>query len=57
VVRNNGSIEGVEVFQSPGHQSLTTATVELLHLGRTISFPSIIGEISTDSQNHHEGSA
>lgn len=39
VIRNNGSIEAVEVFQSSGHQSLDRAAVELLTLAAPFRFP------------------
>jgi len=39
VLRSNGSLEAVEVFQSSGHQSLDRAAVELLNLAAPFHFP------------------
>ena len=39
VLRGNGSIEAVEIFQSSGHQSLDRAAVELLNLAAPFHFP------------------
>jgi protein TonB len=39
VIRGDGSVEGVEVFQSSGHQSLDRAAVELLNLAAPFQFP------------------
>ena len=39
VLRSNGSIEAVEIFQSSGHQSLDRAAVELLNLAAPFHFP------------------
>jgi protein TonB len=39
VIRNNGSIEAIEVLQSSGHQSLDNAAVELLNLAAPFHFP------------------
>ena len=39
VLRSNGSIEAVEIYQSSGHQSLDRAAVELLNLAAPFHFP------------------
>lgn len=39
VIRNNGTIDAVEVFQSSGHQSLDKAAVDLLNLAAPFHFP------------------
>ena len=39
VLRSNGSLEAVEIFQSSGHQSLDRAAVELLNLAAPFHFP------------------
>ena len=39
VLRSNGSIEAIEIFQSSGHQSLDRAAVELLNLAAPFQFP------------------
>ena len=39
VLRSNGSIEAIEIFQSSGHQSLDRAAVELLSLAAPFHFP------------------
>ena len=39
VLRSNGSIEAIEIFQSSGHQSLDRAAVELLNLAAPFHFP------------------
>jgi periplasmic protein TonB len=39
LLRNNGSIEAVEIFQSSGHQSLDLAAVELLNLAAPFHLP------------------
>ena len=39
VLRSNGSLEAVEIFQSSGHQSLDRAAVELLNLAAPFQFP------------------
>ena len=39
VIRNDGTIEGVEVFQSSGHQILDRAAVDLLNLAAPFQFP------------------
>jgi periplasmic protein TonB len=39
VLRSNGSLEAVEIFQSSGHQSLDQAAVELLNLAAPFHFP------------------
>ena len=39
VLRSNGTIEAVEIYQSSGHQSLDRAAVELLNLAAPFHFP------------------
>lgn len=39
VIRNDGRIEGIEVFQSSGHESLDRAAIELLELAAPFHFP------------------
>ena len=39
VLRSNGNIEAVEIYQSSGHQSLDRAAVELLNLAAPFHFP------------------
>lgn len=39
VIRDDGNVEGVEVFQSSGHQSLDRAALELLQLAAPFHLP------------------
>jgi protein TonB len=39
VIRSNGAVETVEIFQSSGHQSLDRAAVELLTQAGPFQFP------------------
>jgi protein TonB len=39
VIRSNGSVDAIEVFQSSGHQSLDKAAVDLLNLAAPFHFP------------------
>jgi protein TonB len=39
VIRSDGHVENVEIFQSSGHQSLDHAAVELLNLAAPFQFP------------------